>query len=392
MRATTTLILGAGPGGIAAANTLRRALPAQHRIVVVEKSPTVLIGAGKTWVMLGLRTPEQISRRVESLLALGVELLAADVTRIDPDRGEVFTEQEHLHGDHLVIALGANLNMGAVPGLQRAASTFYALQGALDLRERLREFNGGEIVLLIPRTPFKCPPGPYEAAMLLRHHFNQRGLGDKVRISLHTVEGAPMATAGPQMGQFIRSALAERGITLHNVKKTKAVNAAQRVVEFEDGSTVRYDLLIAIPPHEPPRAVRHSGLTAESGWIPVDPATLQMRGPSRPCFAIGDVCGVPLPGRFRPELPLALPKAAVFAQAQGEIVAAQIAANVLGKPAQAKFDGKGYCYIELGAGLAVKGEGEFFAVPHPSMAGQTPSAEQYQAKVEWVEEWVRRAP
>lgn len=394
MAPTTTIILGSGLGGLACANALRRAMPSPHRIVVVEKSPTVIVGASKTWVMLGLRTIEQVSRRVDSLLLPGIELVTAEVNRIDPNAGEVYTDEVRLQGDQLVIALGANLDMGAVPGMQRGASTFYALQAAAELCETLRSFEQGEIVMLIPRTPFKCPPAPYEAAILLREQFVQRGLGQQVRISIHTVEGAPMTTAGPSMGQFIRETLAERGIALHVKHPTKSIDPDQRQVHFEDGSNVPYDLLIAVPPHRPPRAVRECPVAGPGGWIPVDPTTLLVKGTARPCYAIGDVASVALPGRFLVDVPLFLPKAGVFAEAQGLAVAADIAERVLGLADEdsPRFDGRGACYVEMGGGVAVRGDGEFFATPHPRVQATTATAAHLREKVEWVEGWMRKQP
>jgi sulfide:quinone oxidoreductase len=275
--------------------------------------------------------------------------------------------------------------MSKVPGLEAAAQTFYTLDGALRLREMLPKFDRGELVMLIPATPFKCPPGPYEAAMLLHEYFTKRSHRDKIKLSIHTVEPAPMATAGPQMGQLIIGELQKRDIAFYNQKRCKNVDSANHVINFEDGSAAPFDLLIAIPPHEAPLPVREAGLIDASGWIPVDPKTLKTSIDH--IYAIGDLCKVPLPGRFKPEMPLALPKAGVFAEAHGRVVAHQIAAEVLGKESAETFDGLGYCYIETGDQQAVRGDGEFFALPHPQMMAQPADLAQKQA---WAENWVKR--
>jgi len=259
------------------------------------------------------------------------------------------------------------------------------------LRAALEGFAGGDIGILIPKTPFKCPPAPYEAAMLVHHHLSMRGLGEKARISVYTVEGAPMATAGPEIGQLIRDELAQRGISFHPQKTAVRIEAGARRIHFQDGSDARYDLLIAIPPHAAPRIIREASLVGPSGWIPVDPLTLKVTGTPEAgeVYAVGDVTTVPLPGRFKPDVPLSLPKAGVFAEAQGRVVAHQIAARVLGTATAETFDGKGFCYLETGGGRAMRAEGSFFERPHPVMRRRTPDQAQFRDKQEWVERLLR---
>jgi sulfide:quinone oxidoreductase len=195
-----------------------------------------------------------------------------------------------------------------------------------------------------------------------------------------------MPTAGPEMGQYIRGELEQRGIVYHPQKKTVRVDGAARRVAFEDGSEAPYDLLIAVPPHEAPKIVRDANLTNPSGWIPVDPQTLRVNTASEigEVYAVGDVTAVPLPGRYKPEVALSLPKAGVFATAQGRVVAHQIAAKVLGSKPRESFDGVGYCYLETGGGRAVKADGSFFELPHPVMRTQPPDEAQFRDKLDWV--------
>jgi sulfide:quinone oxidoreductase len=386
MSATTTLILGGGFGGIAAANTLRGLVPSEHEIVVVDQTPDFYVGAGKTWVALGDRSYAQISRPRAELLVPGVRFVQARVEALKLAERRIVIAQRALGFDQLVIALGADLNPAAVPGLAAAAHTFYTVEGAERLRPALEQFSGGDLVILIPKAPFKCPPAPYEAAMLLHAAFAARGLAGKIRIALYTVEPAPMPTAGPEMGQYIRGELEQRGIVYHPQKKTVRVDGAARRVAFEDGSEAPYDLLIAVPPHEAPKIVRDANLTNPSGWIPVDPQTLRVNTASEigEVYAVGDVTAVPLPGRYKPEVALSLPKAGVFATAQGRVVAHQIAAKVLGSKPRESFDGVGYCYLETGGGRAVKADGSFFELPHPVMRTQPPDEAQFRDKLDWV--------
>ena len=386
MVASSTLILGGGFGGIAAANSLRQLVPREHEIVVIDKSPSFHVGAGKTWVMLGERTMEQISRPRKNLLDRGIGFLEADILSIDLERKVVATGSETLRWDYLVIALGADLNPASVPGLAEGAQTFYTLEGAQRLQDVLRDFNGGDLAILIPKMPIKCPPAPYEAAMLLRHAFEVRGVADRVRIAIYTVEATPMATAGAEMGQYVRNELARRSIGFHPQKRALRIDSAGRRLSFEDGIEVGYDLLVAVPPHEAPKVVREAQLTNQSGWIPVDPLTLNVtaiRG-SSDVYAVGDITSVLLPGRYKPDVALSLPKAGVFAEAHGRVAAHQIAGKILGRESSETFDGRGHCYLEIGGGRAIKADGAFFELPHPIMRKQIPDEAQFRDKVAWV--------
>ena len=229
--------------------------------------------------------------------------------------------------------------------------------------------------------------------MLLHHSFARRGLLGTVRLSIHTVEGAPMATAGPEMGQYIKGELTRRGIEFFSQRAVARVNPTERIVHFEDGSEAHYDLLLTVPPHEAPKDVHDAQLTNPSGWIPVDPLTLQVKLPpdTQNVYAVGDITSVPLPGRFKPEVGLSLPKAGVMAEKHGRVAAYQIAARVLGHAPLETFDGKGNCFLETGEGRAVRAEGSFFELPHPVMQKRDPDEAQFRDKLDWVERLLRPA-
>jgi sulfide:quinone oxidoreductase len=385
--ATKTVILGGGVGGVVTANTLRGLLPKEHEIVVVERNPIFHLGAAKTWVMLGQKKLEEVTRRVDALRAKGITVLEETVDKIDPQTREVKTSKSAFTADYLVIALGTELNRTAIPGLDQA-ETFYTLDGAVRLGEVLKAFKGGDVVILNPRMPIKCPPAPYEVAFLLDHEFRNAEIRAKTSLAVWTVEPIPMPTAGPQVGGFIKDELAKRGIGFQPQKKPKAVDGARKAVSFEDGSEAKYDLLISVLPHEAPKLVRDAGLVNQTGWIPVDPKTLKTSADR--VWAIGDVTTVSLPGRYKPDVPLALPKAAVFADAHGRVVAGQIAAHALGKTSNEAFDGKGFCFVEFGGHHAMGGEGSFFDLPSPKVATKAPDLSQYEEKQKWAASFLER--
>jgi sulfide:quinone oxidoreductase len=149
---------------------------------------------------------------------------------------------------------------------------------------------------------------------------------------------------------------------------------------FEDGS-IDADLLAVVPPHRPPAVVKTSGLTGAGDWVAVDRGTLRAGAPD--VYAVGDVTDIPLVNK------MSLPKAGIFAEAEGKVVAAEIAADILGKPAPLPFDGRGYCFVEHGSSKAALVQGEFFAEGGPKVEFLAPTAEDYRKKVEFERQRLR---
>ncbi len=384
---STILILGGGFGGLSCASELRRLLSDEHKIIVVDQSSEFVIGATKPWVMLGDMDSKTAAHSRQKLNNRGIEFVQARVNSIDSNSRSVETSVGKLQADYLVVALGAELDMWQVRGLGENAHSFYDLAGAIKLHETLKEFKGGEVVLLIPKAPFKCPPAPYESALLLADHLKRRKIPHKLTVA--TVEGAPMATAGPEIGAFVRDLMQTAGITYLTLKKTLSVDGYSKRVRFEDGE-LGYDLLIAVPPHVPPRVILESSLKGPNGWIPIDRESCRLANPQAGVFAIGDCTVSLLPGKFKPDAPLVLPKAGVFADRQGIVVAQNIALAMRGQTSRVAYDGKGFCYIETGDMHAARGDGSFFDLPHPTMERHIPDMNLYDGKREWIKGLVER--
>lgn len=362
---STIVVLGGGVGGMVAANEIRRQLPSGHRVVLVEKNPQHAFAPSFLWLMTGDREPDQIRRPVARLLRRGVKLVQGEVLGIDPVQRKVRTSAAEVAYDHLVVALGADLAADAIPGLAAASHTFYTFDGAARLRDSLQAFSGGSIAVVVSSMPYKCPGAPHEGAMLIADYFRRRGLSSRIEIHLFTPEPQPMPVAGPQLGEAVRSMLEAKAIKFHPLHKLIGVEPGSRKLAFDNGQEFTYDLLVAVPPHRAPKAVVDAGLTNQSGWVPVDPRTL--RASQDGVYAIGDVTSIPIPGRWKPDVPLMLPKAGVFAHAQAEVVAQRIVAEVSGRPCEAAFCGDGYCMLEAGEDLAGFAFGNFFAEPAPSV-------------------------
>ncbi len=365
MSRKTTLILGGGLGGLTAAAHLRRLTPPEHRIVVVEKKETFSLCMSNLWLMTGERkTPEKGERELSALAEKGIEWIRGEVQALDPERRTVRTTAGTLDGDYLIVALGAERKPQAVPGFAEAALDLYEAGGAQQIRQVLDEFGGGRILVLISRTPFSCPSAPYEAAFLIDDVLRKRGVRARAEIAIYTPEDLPMPVAGPAIGEALVKMLEERGIEFHGEQIALKIDPDLRRVLFEIDET-SYDLLVGVPPHAVPEAARDGKLVDASGWIPVDAVTLESR--YRSVFAIGDVTAIRLPnGMF-------LPKAGVFADGQAHAVAGRIAAEIGGAGEPSRFNGHGFCYIEVGGGMAAYGSGNFYGLPGPRVTLEAPS-------------------
>ena len=364
MAGKTILMLGSGVGGLVAANELRQRLPHEHRIVLVEKNAQHAFAPSFLWLMTGDRKPAQITRAVRQLVRPGVEVVIDAARAIDLSSQRVETSAQTLNYDYLIVTLGAELAPEAIPGLE-AAHTYYTFDGATRLRDALQQFNGGTVAVVVSALPYKCPGAPHEGAMLIADSFRRRGLRDKVAVHLFTPEPQPMPVAGPALGDAVRQMLEGQDIAFHPLHKLTSVNPQTRELLFENKEPFKYDLLVAIPPHRGPRLAREAGLANEAGWILVDRATLATNYEN--VFALGDVTTVPIPGRWKPDVPMMLPKAGVFAHAQAQVVARRIAAVITGARVQDTFCGDGYCMLEAGEDLAGFAFGDFFAEPSPQI-------------------------
>ncbi len=365
MKSKTILILGAGTGGLIAANELRQKLPQTHRIILVEKNPQHAFAPSFLWLMTGDRKPHQVTRPLQSLVRPGIEIVTAEVTGMDTQNHTVETTRQKLNYDYLIIALGADLAEEALPGLSRAAHTFYEFQGAIALHDALNDFKGGKVAVVIASMPYKCPGAPYEGALLIADFFSKKGIRDKIEMNLITPEPQPLPVAGPALGVAVKQMLENKGIKFHPGYRLKEVHPDKRELHFENNPSFGYDLLVAIPPHRAPGVLRQSGLTNDAGWIPVDRGKLTTNQPD--VYAIGDVTAIPIPGRWKPEAPLSLPKAGVFAHGQAQVVARRIAGEIRGTAVDDIFCGDGFCMLEAGEDLAGFAYGDFFAAPAPQV-------------------------
>ncbi|MEE8394417.1 MAG: FAD/NAD(P)-binding oxidoreductase, partial [bacterium] len=289
---------------------------------------------------------------------------------------------ETLGGDYLVISLGADLAPETIPGLEDGGHNIYTLAGCEAFRDEFQGFKKGKLAVVVSSVPFKCPAAPYEAAMLMAYDLRKRKVREQVQIDLFAAEAGPMGVAGPELSGAVRRMVEDRGIGYHPEHVIKGVDSGRGRLAFANGVEAAYDLLAYVPPHRAPAAVRETGLLGESGWVPVDRETMETSVAG--VYAIGDVTGISL------KLGKPLPKAGTFAHAQAEVVAHNIACQVLGKGRPRRFDGGGECFIEMGEGKAGFARGNFYAEPLPQVKMYKPGRHWHAGKVLFEKNWLRK--
>jgi sulfide:quinone oxidoreductase len=288
----------------------------------------------------------------------GVRFRQETITKIDPKRRLVNTDHGTYEADVLVVALGADYDLDATPGLREGGNEFYSFAGAERLREVLPTFTKGRAVVGVCSTPFKCPPAPSEAALLLHEYLSARGVRGACEISLVMPFGTPIPPS-PASSRALLNAFAERGITFIPNRLVRALDPRRRVAILNDSSEMPYDLFLGIPKHRVPDVVAESGMT-EDGWIPVDSRTLKTRFPG--VYAVGDVTSIEVP------------KAGVFSEGAARVVAAALIANVKGGKQPLPYSGAGSCYVEFGEGKVGRVDVDFLSGPAPTGGFEGPSA------------------
>jgi len=354
--ALRTLVLGAGFGGLELATILSEALGHDAGVTLIDRGDAFVFGYSKLDVMFGHAALHEVRLPYAHFAKPGVTLLRETVMAIDPEARQVTTDAGVHEADVLVVALGADYDIAATPGLEHEHE-FYSVVGAARLHDVLPTFTRGHAIVGVCGAPFKCPPAPSEAALLLHDHLSERGVRDACEISLVMPFGTPVPPS-PDTSAALLAAFAECGIEFVGGRRVSSLDPDRKVVVCDDGSELAYDLFLGVPKHRAPDVVIASGM-AEDGYVPVDSRTLETRFPG--VYAVGDVATV------------GVPKAGVFSEGAARVVAAAVLAQVRGDEPPAGFDGRGACYVEFGAGLVGRVDVDFFGGPKPTGTFQEPS-------------------
>ncbi len=348
------LILGGGFGGLAAVATLQDRFGGDVDITLVDRAERFFMGFAKLWDLAGVRPLDQGSRPLDALGSRGVRFVQADVTGIDATARRVETTDGSFQADAVLVALGAPASPAHTELLTGpGAFDLYDAASLPAIRQELDRMETGRVLVALLGAPFKCPPAPFEAVLIIDELFRHRGVRHRIEVSLSTFQPMTLPVAGPDASQYVAQHLDQRGIQLLTGRSVADIDGDDRVVRFDDGSTAPYDLLLGVPASVAPTVIAESGLASASGWIEPDRATLRTSFDG--VYAAGDCTLVPTAKGQ-------LPKAGVFAAAEAEVAAANIAAD-LGMGEAAIFEGRGFCFLELPGRQVALVEGNFLSDP-----------------------------
>jgi sulfide:quinone oxidoreductase len=338
---------------------LSEALGDDVDVTLIDKNDAFVFGYSKLDVMFGRTTPAAVRLAYRDIAKPGVRFLQQTITAIDPEARTVMTDGGVHEADYLVVALGADYDLDATPGLADGDNEFYSVSGAERLGELLPGFSQGHAIVGVCGAPFKCPPAPSECALLLHDYLTTRGVRDECQISIVIPFGTPVPPS-PDTSRALVSAFAERDIEFVASRRVSSLDPTRRVAVLDDGGELHYDLFFGVPRHRAPDVVIASGMTVDD-YVPVNPRTLETRFPG--VYAVGDVATI------------GVPKAGVFSERAARVVAESLIARLQGGEQPQGYDGRGSCYIEFGAGRVGRVDVDFFSGPQPTGTFQEPSAE-----------------
>jgi sulfide:quinone oxidoreductase len=355
---TRILILGAGFGGMELSTRLSEEFGDSIDVTLIDKSDAFVFGYSKLDVMFGKDTLEKVRLPYSRFIKPGVTFRQETITNIDPINRRVTTNAGAYGADYLVVALGADYDYAATPGLSDV-NEFYSVEGATVLRDILPTFDKGRVLIGVCGAPYKCPPAPSEAALMLHDYLLKRGVRNNCEIVFTMPLSAPVPPS-PDTSRALLAAFAERDIEFRAQTRVASIDPARKIATMEGGQEEAFDLFFGVPKHRVPDVVIESGMS-ENGWIPVNPRTLETPWPN--VYAIGDGAAT------------GTPKAGYFAEGEAAAVAETLFARVGGKGDTGLYAGRGTCYLEFGGDRIGRVDVDFFSGSHPTGIYHEPSVD-----------------
>ncbi|CAD6368660.1 FAD-dependent pyridine nucleotide-disulfide oxidoreductase [metagenome] len=349
------LILGGGFGGLAAANEIRKNLStSQIKITVVDKKDWFMVGFAKLWIINGTRTFENSIGSLNELRKKEINFIKEEITQIDLHNKNVVTTNCNLSYDFLIIAMGAILSPEKIPGLSENGMNLYDHNQLTEIHNKIKKMKSGKIAISIMGMPYKCPPAPFEASLLIDSMLRQEGVRNSIEIHLYSPAPITLPVAGIEISQQILNLINSENIVFHDSCKIKSVEKNKLIFQNEEAE---FDLLLAIPPHIAPKVIYESGLAKEGDFIFID---RECKTSFEDVYAVGDVTTLTVNNTA------SVPKAGIFAEGEAITVAQNIISKIKLKNEFSLFDGKGGCFIESGKNTASLIEVDMFSEPKPS--------------------------
>ncbi|HEX3453811.1 MAG TPA: FAD/NAD(P)-binding oxidoreductase, partial [Gaiellaceae bacterium] len=320
------------------------------RVTLIDQNDAFMFGFSKLDVLFGRAGTADVRIPYSLLEKPGVEFRQESITTIDPEARRVTTDGGSYDADVLVVALGADYDVGATPGFAEGGFEYYSVAGAERMRdEALPAFSGGKVLFGVLGQPYKCPPAPFEGAFMLHDQLVKRGIREQTAMRIVAPMTAPVPVT-PEVSKRFLDELEARGIEYTGLNRVVELDVPANEAVLESGERLPYDLFVGIPIHRVPAVVAESGL-APNGWVAVDQDNLLTPFPD--VYAVGDCVAIQMA------------KAGVFAENAAGVAADHIIARLRDETADRRYKGEGNCYLEFGGGRVAKVEANFLGGPSP---------------------------
>lgn len=335
------LILGAGTAGTMMANLLNKKVNKNEwSITIIDQHEKHYYQPGFLFIPFEMYTEKDVVKPRKNFLPKGVRYIQSPIEIIDAEKNQVrLQDNSMVDYDILIIATGSKIAPEEIEGLmdgwRKNIFDFYTIDGSVALREKLREWEGGKMVLHVAEMPIKCPVAPLEFLFLADWFFSKKGIRKNIEITYVTpLDGA---FTKPRSASVLGNILKEKNIHLVPNFNVSHVEAESNQLISLDGRKINYDLLVTIPTNMGDELMARSGLGDELNFVPTNKHTLQSKEYSN-IFVIGDATDIPAS------------KAGSVAHFESEILTENIMNYIHDQPFEQRFDGHANCFIESGYG------------------------------------------
>ncbi len=348
------VIVGAGTGGTIVTNQIHKKLKKKkvpYQITIIDPTFQHVYQPGFLFTMVGKGTESNLIKDSRKMMPKVVNAVEDKVKLIDPATKTVATyESGDFKYDYLVIASGSKLDFD-LDWWDDSIHHFYNPDGSKKLREAIENFEGGKIVVSIADLPYKCPPAPIEAAMLLDSYFKKKKMRDKVEIAYTSPLGRAFSieTTNTRVEPYLK----EKNIELYTMFNADDVDTEEKVVYSMEGEDIDYDMLIMVPPHKGQDFIIESGIAEGQGWIDVDRHTLRVNGKEN-IYALGDATDLPIS------------KAGSTAHHQAPVISQNILDDIMGRPLSGHYNGHVQCFFLTEFGKSMFINFDYDNPPKPS--------------------------
>jgi sulfide:quinone oxidoreductase len=339
------VILGAGTAGTMMANHLSHELKkADWKISIIDEKEEHHYQPGYLFLPFDIYTPDDIIKSIEEFIPKHASLVKGKIDKVIPTENKVkMVDGSELNYDILIVATGAKIAPEETEGMKgsewhKSVFDFYTFEGSLALRNKLRNWEGGKLVVHITEMPIKCPVAPLEFAFLADSFFRHKHMRDKVEITYVT----PLSGAftKPKATEALEHLLEEKHIKIESDFAIEHVDNEKKEIVDYGGRSIPFDILVTVPTNKGDEVIERSGMGDDLNYVPTNKATLQSKEYAN-VFVLGDASNIPAS------------KAGSVAHFEAEILTENILRYIKGEPLKEEFDGHANCFIETGNGKAL---------------------------------------